>query len=500
MLNERKKGVILSYIQVAVSIVVKLIYVPVLIRYLGQGEYGLYQLVGSLFSYITVFESCMSTAVLRNYCNALGRKDAEEANAVLYTARRVYQFLSAVLMAAGIVLVFGFKRFYSGSLTSFELKEGSAILLILVVNMLATLLGSVYTTMVIGHERFLFYKGSTIVTQILQPFLVIALVREFPYAFMVSIGFTAVNILNTELRRRYSKKYISVIRKCGTIDKKIMHAILSLSLTVLFASIADQIFWKADQIILGKLYNTAVIAVYSVGSQIYMIYMQLGTQIASVFYPRLSTLYAEESGLEKVSNLFIRVGRLTFYVILLILSGFILFGKEFLMLWVGNGYVEAYYVAVIVMIPFSVDLAQNLGLPILQITGQYGFRAKMYFLCAVLNIFTTVLLAVKFGIVGAAISTGLSMTLTSGIIMNYYYQHRTGLNIHQYWRQTAPILGTAFLLTALALFTKKLLGLTVSNVVSFLGAAVIYAVIYVLVMYLCTMNEEERSLIHSLLH
>lgn len=498
MINERKKGVILSYIQVAVSIAVRLFYVPILIKYLGKGEYGLYQLVGSLFSYITVFESCMSSAVLRNYCNALGRRDMEEANAVLYTAGKVYQFLSVVLMAAGIVLVFGFKQFYSGSLTAFELKEGSLILLILVVNMLVTLLGSVYTTMVIGHERFLFYKGSTIVTQVLQPFLVIALVRDFPYAVMVSVGFTAVNILNTELRRRYSKRYISPIRKCSAVDKKIMHAILSLSLTVLFASIADQIFWKTDQIILGKLFNTTVITVYSVGSQIYLIYMQLGTQISSIFYPRLSALYTEESGLEKVSNLFIRVGRLTFYVILLILSGFIIFGKAFLQLWVGDGYNAAYYVAVIVMIPFSVDLAQNLGLPVLQITGQYGFRAKMYFLCAVLNIFTTALLAVKFGIIGAAISTGLSMTLTSGIIMNCYYQFKTGLDIHRYWKQTAPILIAAFLLTVGALFTKKIMGLTLSSPVSFFGAVIGYASMYVLVMYLFVMNEEERSLIKSL--
>ena len=55
-MSERKKGAILSYIQVVLSVAVSVIYVPVLLRYLGQSEYGLYQIVGSFFSYISVFE------------------------------------------------------------------------------------------------------------------------------------------------------------------------------------------------------------------------------------------------------------------------------------------------------------------------------------------------------------------------------------------------------------------------------------------------------------
>ena len=40
-MNERKKGAILSYIQVFLSVVVSMIYVPVLLHFLGQSEYGL---------------------------------------------------------------------------------------------------------------------------------------------------------------------------------------------------------------------------------------------------------------------------------------------------------------------------------------------------------------------------------------------------------------------------------------------------------------------------
>lgn len=68
-------------------------------------------------------------------------------------------------------------------------------------------------------------------------------------------------------------------------DSRIVKSILGLSAAILLGSIADQIFWKTDQIILGRMFNTAVVAVYSVGAQIYMMYMQFGTQVSGVSIP-----------------------------------------------------------------------------------------------------------------------------------------------------------------------------------------------------------------------
>ena len=44
MNTERRTGVVLSYIQVILNVLVNIIYVPVLLHYLGQSEYGLYQI------------------------------------------------------------------------------------------------------------------------------------------------------------------------------------------------------------------------------------------------------------------------------------------------------------------------------------------------------------------------------------------------------------------------------------------------------------------------
>lgn len=499
MMSERKKGAILSYIQVVLSVAVSVIYVPVLLRYLGQSEYGLYQIVGSFFSYISVFESCMSTGVLRNYCNALGSQDKEAADVTLSMAKVIYRVMAALMVVAGVIVLFAFRSFYASSFTASELKESSAILLLLFANMMVTLLGSVYLTILTGHEKFTFLKVLAIIIQVAQPFFVVLCVRKIPYAITVSTVIVVFNVLTVLMRYLYvtRKLKIRIVKKKR--NRKVIGEIVGLSATILLGCIADQIFWKTDQVILGKLFSTTVVAVYSVGAQIYMMYMQFGTQIASVFYPKVSILYQEENGLQKVSDLFIRVGRATFFVILLVLSGFIIFGREFLLVWVGEGYEAAYWVAIIVMLPFSVDLAQNLGLCILQVKGQYGFRAKIYLLSALLNIITTVLFARRIGITGAALSTGISMFLTSGLIMNWFFQKRVGLNMIKFWKTTIGIISLAVLLTGAACFIKGMIWHDPVSVIQLGLGILLYTIVYGAVMFLFAADPAERELLQRLL-
>lgn len=493
-MSERKKGAILSYIQVVLSVAVSVIYVPILLRYLGQSEYGLYQIVGSFFSYISVFESCMSTGVLRNYCNALGSQDREAADVTLSMAKVIYRVMAVLMAIVGVVVLFAFRRFYASSFSAAEMKESSAILLLLFANMMVTMLGSVYLTILTGHEKFTFLKVLAIIIQVAQPFFVILCVRKIPYAITVSTVIVVLNVLTVLMRYLYvtHKLKIKIVKKKK--NRKVIREIVGLSATILLGCIADQIFWKTDQVILGKLFSTAVVAVYSVGAQIYMMYMQFGTQIASVFYPKVSILYQEENGNQKVSDLFVRVGRVTFMIIMLILSGFIVFGKEFLLIWVGEGYTEAYYVAIVVMIPFSVDLAQNLALAILQVKKQYGFRAKIYLLSAMINVVTTVILTSYFGIIGAAISTGLSMFITSGLIMNWYYLKKASLDIRKFWKETLPIIIATLLLTTGALLLKHfLVSESAGSFLTFGLEVILYTTLYGIVMLKIVADRSEKE-------
>ena len=73
--QQRLYGIILSYVQLVSNVVINLAYVPFLIGSLGQSEYGLYQLMGSLIAYFSVFDFGLSNSVIRFYSLAKANED-----------------------------------------------------------------------------------------------------------------------------------------------------------------------------------------------------------------------------------------------------------------------------------------------------------------------------------------------------------------------------------------------------------------------------------------
>ena len=223
-----------------------------------------------------------------------------------------------------------------------------------------------------------------------------------------------------------------------------------------------------------------------------MNYTPLGTAISSVFMSRLSKLYDVEKDIQSISELFIKVGRIAFLFLGLVLCGFILFGQDFIMLWAGEGYKEAYYVAVIIMIPLTVDAMQNLGLTILQIMNKYGFRGKVYFAIAIVNIITTVFLVKIVGIVGAAISTAISMAIGNGVIMNFYYS-KLGLNMRKFWKEIIKFLPAVVIALIGGIFLQKIY--FANAAISLVFHIVSFIIIYASSIFIFGLTKKEKALI-----
>ena len=63
--NELKAGVLLSYVNLAIGMIIPIIYTPVMLRLLGQAEYGLYSLSNSVISYLSLLTFGLGGSILR---------------------------------------------------------------------------------------------------------------------------------------------------------------------------------------------------------------------------------------------------------------------------------------------------------------------------------------------------------------------------------------------------------------------------------------------------
>lgn len=74
-INQLKAGAIISYLQMAIRILIGLVYTPVMIRLLGQSEYGLYNTVASTISMLSVLRLGFNNSYIRYYSIYKKRND-----------------------------------------------------------------------------------------------------------------------------------------------------------------------------------------------------------------------------------------------------------------------------------------------------------------------------------------------------------------------------------------------------------------------------------------
>ncbi len=488
--KQRSLGALLGYVYIALQSVVSLIYIPLLINGIGDGEYGLYQIMGSILAYFAVMETPMSAAIMRFYAEFIGKGEEEKAENTLALGKRINLVLSLIMLVIAVPVTFVIQAVFRSSLPPSELTESVWMFAIMVVNLIITMNNYVYIAAINTHERFVFIKSLSIVSQILQPICVYFLIKGFPYAITIIVVQTVLNIVLSLIRRFYATKKMRVKMKYHGFDKPLVKKMVGLSLSVLFVSLADQIFWRTDQIILGQKFGTVLTAVYSVGAQFNTMYISAGCVVAGVVLPMISRIIATEGQEERLSSFFAKFGRIQAFILCLLLSGVILFGREFINILAGSDYQETYYVALLLMIPYTIDLLQNAGNSILQLQDKYKYRSIVMFVMAILNVVLTIVFVNLWGMVGAALATCVAIVIGSGILMNCIYK-KQGIDIKKFWLNVLPILLIAVPTAFLGSFINRI---TLSNAyLQFFVHVILYVILYGAVMLLLGLKREERN-------
>lgn len=496
-MSQMKSGVILSYVAIIVSITIALLYTPVMTRQLGQSEYGLYAMIGSITAYLSVMDMGLGNAVVRyNARNrAIGDKASEARLNGMFLL--IYFVIGIITVFLGIILYNSVNRFFGSSFSAIELEKVRQMVIILIINFAISMPLSVFGSIMQSYEKFFISKILGIIRNLMIP------ITSLPFLFlgyesvaMVAIA-TIVNISILLFNVYYCFKNLKIQFYFKQIDYPLLREIIGYSFFIFLGVIVDQINWNTGQLILGVVSGTMAVAIYAIAMQFIRLYMQFSTSISGVFLPRVSMMVANKASNLELTNLLIKFGRIQYIIMGYILSGFTLFGQPFISLWAGKNYTQAYYIALIIMVPFTIDLIQNICLSILQAKNYQRFRSIILIMIALVNVAISFVLGQKFGGIGVAFGTGFSYFLGAGIVMNIYYYRRLGLNIPLFWKNIA--------LMSVPILISILLGvviniLIIQNSLIFLVIKILlFTSLYGSLMWLMGCNNYEKGLFLEIL-
>ena len=174
-MNQKKAGVLLSYGQTILSTLISLTYTPVMLRLLGQSEYGLYTLVNGFVSNLSLLSFGMGSAYMRYYSRAEAQDGEDGVARINGMFMTIFFAISLLCLLTGGVLVANVKNIFAAKLTAKELDTAKILMALLVVNIAASFPASVFFSYITAKERFLFQRLVGMLRTVLNPIVMLPL-------------------------------------------------------------------------------------------------------------------------------------------------------------------------------------------------------------------------------------------------------------------------------------------------------------------------------------
>lgn len=494
-LNQQKAGVLLSYLNLLLGSIIPLAYTPIMLQILGQAEYGLYSLSNSVTSYLALLNLGLGSAIVRYVAKYRAENNTDGVRGLVGMFFLIYSCMAVVVCVGGGILSATAGTLFSKGLNPSEIQRMRILVIIMTLNVAISLPVSTFASVISAYERFVFARTVGIFGTVAVPCFNLVILFLGKGTVGMALVALAMQIVSAAVYISYCSKKLHIAPSFRKMPVDLIKEIAGYCFFIFLSTIVDMLYWATDKVLIGAVLGTVAVAIYNVGGVFTSIMQSLAQAISQVFTPQIMMMATKKKrSTEEISALLIRIGRIQFYIVSFIISGYVVFGQRFIALWAGKDYEQAYYVALLTMIPLGIPLIQSIAYSTMVAENKHQFRAIVYAVIAVINVVLTYLVLPYYGIIGAAACTAGAFLLGNGVIMNIYYHRKMKLDIPRFWRNILRISFIPLIMGVAGWFVINGL-LPADNMIVFVAGVAVYSVLFWVFSWFVSMNRQERQMI-----
>lgn len=489
--SQRRAGIVLGYANIIVKNLVQLVYTPMLLSFVGQADYGVFQTSNSFVFSLQILSLGFAGAYLRFYTQRREAGDEEGVRRLNGTYLLFYSVVSVVAIVLGLCFSAASGLIFSSGFTAEQVELARVLMAIMGLSVAATLFTTVFDSYVVAHERFTFQQTRQLFTTLATPFLAYALLRAGMGPVGVAIAQLVVNLSLLALNARYAIGKLGMRFDLKTRDRGLFKAVAVFSGWLLANQICDLVNQNVPNVLLGALSGATAVAVFAVAVQIRSVFFSLSTTISGVFAPQVNTLVARDADDGELTRLMTRVGRVQMAIYCWVLGGFAFLGEFFISRWAGDEFADGYWLVLMMALPLAVPLSQNVGIEIQKAKNMHKARSVAYLVIALGNVVFTAAFSGVLGYWAPAVAYAVSIILGNGLWMNWYYHRRVGVDMGFYWRENLPVMLCAAGVVAAFLVVTHLM--PIGSWMGLLGWGLVYTAVYLVALLFFVANRDERG-------
>lgn len=485
-----------SYISKFADLLIALLLIPFMVANLGDTDYGLWILVGSVVAYGSLLDFGVGSAVTKYISEYRARGTTEDARELIASALSLYCCIGAGIALLLLAIAPWFPVW-------FELEPNQHKTAIWLVILTGTGIGlsipfaasdSVLKglqrfeiTSLLGTVRFLLFATGT----------VIVLLNDggvLHIAAMQILSMCLIQIPAIWWIYRLAPEYRFGVKGASFAGLK---TLASFSWSLFFVSIGGQLQSKTDEIVIGSRVSVGFVTPYSLALKLSQIPQMLADQFIRLVLPIASELHVknDQKGLEAT---FIISTRLTLAVFLSFGVVLAVLAEPILALWVGSAYAEYAGLVWILVAALMFDTAQWPAVLVLQGMNRHQIFAVTSLITGIANVALSIALIPRFGLMGVALGTLIPAAIEMTLVIFPYAFRVIRVNPVRFLKATVlpTVLPSALMGVFLFIISTSL---EISGIFSLIILGTAAILLYALIYLLYPANELERKLFIELL-
>jgi O-antigen/teichoic acid export membrane protein len=426
------KGMSLRVVSFFTQIVITLVMTPLIVHSLGDRMYGLWTVIGTFLGYYGLLDFGLSSACTRFFSKALGGGDEDELNRVFNTVLALFTMVAfAVIILTGCSIATC--QFFISDSTEIALFR--KIIAIMGLSLALTFQLRVFEGIIASHLRYDLRAQISILKIVLVNILIYLSLKNGNGILSVAI----INFFGTclELILNFAAAYKitnHITINVKLINKNKIAELFGYSSKTFVGQIADILRFRLDSMVIVYFLNLSLVAPYVIGQRLIEYFTDFIGSLFGILTPVFSK-YDGENNTQEIQNKLIEMTKFSVLMSVYVGLTIIIYGKQFIISWMGKNYESSYLIAVILCISYMFALMQNPSVSLL-----FGISKHKYFVVAnscegLLNVVLSVILVRPYGIYGVAMGTSISMLTFKLFVQPVYVCKIIDIKLKRYYSE-----------------------------------------------------------------
>lgn len=326
---------IINYSKTGINAILALFTTRFALQALGVVDFGLFSVLGSIISFISIFNTVMLTTCNRYLAVAIGGGNDKEVN-VQFNVNLVIFIAIAVFM---LIVAFPIGDWYVYKYINYDGPASNAMMVfsITLIASVVSTLSTPYNGLLMAKERFIVFSVVEVVAHIIRFIVILLLVSHFEQKLLIyTITMSVMTALPALIYWAYCRRHFGSYVKWNFVsEKKLYKEIFSFSGWVAYGAVACIARNQGAVLLVNSFFNTIMNTALGIANSLNSYITLFANNLIQPMQPQIMKSYAAGDK-ERTDTLLIMSTKFSFLLMLLVGVPFFVGGDFLLDLWLGD--------------------------------------------------------------------------------------------------------------------------------------------------------------------